>query len=238
MMLSRSQKSGLLFVIPLLFALHTQAQIEWGVRSGLNVTEFLAPYGENIYVGGNPQVVRNFPRVTLNAGVLLSVPLSKKFTFQPEVQFSEQGASGKPFGEYIVSSTEIYKYNYLNVPLVLQYNLPMGFYVETGPQVGLLISAEIDQTVVGAAATSYYNVQGKNKSTDVSWALGGGFMSPINLGFDIRYNLGLTNINNASLSDEQAAPIPTGSVRNGVLQISVFYLFGKPRVVPGGDKIE
>jgi hypothetical protein len=173
--------------------------------------------------------IRNFSRTDFHAGFLVSIPLSKKFSFQPEVVYSQQGATGNPAGGYLVSATEKYKLNYVNVPLLLKYHLPVGFFVETGPQVGLLVSAKIDETVVGGINTNTYHVTNQFKSTDLGWVLGVGYLSPIDLGFDIRYNQGLNSINNASASGMQNAPVQGGSIKNSVFQIGVFYLFGKSK---------
>ena len=54
------------------------------------------------------------------------------------------------------------------------------------------------------------------KSTDLAWAFGAGYVIPdVNLGVDVRYNLGLTKLADGSSS------------KNGVFQVGVFYLFGE-----------
>ena len=222
-------KKVLLLAAANVFALTVNAQIQFGVKGGLNVTELLVSSDSKVYIGGNPQVMKNFPRKTLNAGAFVTIPLTKYLTLQPEAVFSEQGATGKPSVEYLVSATEEYQFNYINIPVLLKYNFPTGFFVETGPQLGLLINAEIAETVVGASATSYYNVKDQYKSIDFAWALGIGYLSPINLGFDVRYNLGLNNYSNVSSNSTPTAPVQTGSVKNSVVQIGLFYIFGKPR---------
>lgn len=229
MMLTRFKKVSLLFLVAGAWAGTANAQIQLGIKGGLNLTEILTSDNQQVTVHGDPMAIRNYPRTVFNVGLLLSVPLSNKFSFQPEVVYSNQGASGRPAGGYLVSATEKYQLNYVNVPLLLKYHLPLGFFVETGPQVGLLVSARIDETVIGDVNDNHYHVKDQFKSTDFSWALGAGYLAPIDLGFDIRYNRGLTDISNATASGMQNAPVQNGSIKNSVVQIGIFYLFGKSK---------
>ncbi|MDP4149382.1 MAG: porin family protein [Bacteroidota bacterium] len=206
------------------------AQVEFGLKGGLNESEIMTSDQQFVVVNGNTQQLRNFPRVGFHGGVLVSIPLSKKFSFQPEAMFSTQGANGKPTLGYLVSATEEYRFNYIDVPLLLKYTFPSGLFLETGPQIGYLVSVDIDEDVVGSYYTSHYHPKSQYKSTDLSWALGAGYLSPVNVGFDIRYNLGLTDFSNGSPAGMQSTPVQNGSVRNSVIQIGVFYLFGKPRI--------
>lgn len=235
MTLTTFRKLCLLLLSANIFTLAANAQIEVGIKGGFNSAEILTSTDQGVNVNGNAMAIRNFPRTDFHAGVLVSIPLVKKFSLQPEVLYSQQGAAGNPTGGYLVSATEKYKFNYVNIPVLLQYKLPYGFYAETGPQVGLLVSANIVENIVGASSTSTYHVKDQYKSTDFSWAFGAGYISPINLGFDIRYNLGLNNINNATNSGTHTAPVQEGTIRNSVLQIGVFFLFGKLRNPPAAD---
>jgi len=214
------------------------AQIQVGVRGGLNVSELMTSKEQAVFIGGSPQSVRNFPRNDLNAGLIVSIPLNKKFSFQPEAVFSSQGATAKPSYGYLVSASEKYQLDYVNIPLLLKYNSPLGFFFETGPQIGVLVGAKIGETIVGADHTANFNVKDQFKSTDIGWTLGTGYLSPIDLGLDIRYNFGLTDINNASASGMQNAPTQDGHIRNSVVQIGLFYLFGKSGLQSGRKESE
>jgi hypothetical protein len=232
MKLSTFRKFTAFFLAINIITLATEAQIRVGVKAGLNEAEILTSTNQTVFVNGNPQGLRNFPRAAYHGGLFLSIPLSKKFSFQPELVFSAQGANGKPNQNYLESATEEYKFNFVNIPFLLNYELPLGFFVETGPQVGILVSADIDETVVGTYTTNHYSVKDQFKSTDISWAFGAGYLSPFDIGFDLRYNLGLTDFSNASATGMQGAPVQNGSIKNSVLQIGVFYMFGKSKTRP------
>jgi len=221
-----------LFMIPSL-VMSARAQVQFGVKGGLSASELLTSGNPSILVEGTTQHLRYFPITSINGGAFALIPFSKKWSLQPEVMFSMQGATGKPEMDYLVTATEDYRFSYLNVPILVKLKLPVGFFAETGPQLGLLLHAKIEETTVGATSTfNYNNVKSQFKSTDLSWVLGAGYCSPINLGFDIRYNLGLSNINQASAGGMSSYPIPDGTIKNSVFQAGIFYIFGKPRFNP------
>ncbi|MDO6433483.1 porin family protein [Flavitalea sp. BT771] len=234
MKVSIYKKPVTIFLVVCSLALTGKAQVQLGVKGGLNISEMLTSGNPITLVEGNAQNMRYFPNTTVHGGVFLSLPLGKKWVFQPELVYSSQGATARPEKDYLVSATEDYRLGYLNLPLLIKYKLPVGFFVETGPQVGFLLSAKTNETMVGDVNTVRYNIKNQLKSTDLSWTLGAGYCSPFNVGFDVRYNLGLSNINQATAEGLANAPIPNGTIKNSVVQIGVFYIFGKRTFNPPG----
>ena len=226
------KKRVILFLAVCSLTLSTRAQIQYGIKGGFNFSEMLTSNTPTTVVNGNNQTLRFFPITAFQGGVFASIPFAKKWVFQPELVYSLQGANGKPEQNYFVTATENYRFGYLNLPLLIKYKLPLGFFVETGPQVGLLLSGKINETMVGDNNTINYNIKSQLKSTDLSWALGVGYCSPFNVGFDIRYNLGLSNISQASSDGLSTYPIPSGTIKNSVIQMGVFYIFGKKAFNP------
>lgn len=221
------------FLITNSLTMIAKAQVQFGIKGGLNISEMLTSGNPTTSINGTAEHLRYFPTTSFHGGVFAYLPFAKKWGLQPELVFSAQGSTGKPVQNYLVSITEEdYRFSYLNIPILVKYKLPVGFFAETGPQVGLLVHAKIGETMVGSTGTVNYSVKDKLKSTDFSWTLGAGYCSPFNLGFDIRYNLGLSDINGASEKDQASAPIPNGTIKNGVFQIGVFYIFGKPKFNP------
>lgn len=228
------RKSFNLFLILSIVGMTARAQVQYGIKGGFNFAELMTSGNPSTLVQGNSQHMRYFPNTSFNAGVFATIMFSKKWSLQPELVYSMQGASARPEGNYLVTATENYKLGYLNIPVLIKYKLPLAFFVETGPQLGLLLSGKADETLVGDYNTNHYNLKSQLKSTDLSWAFGAGYCSPINLGFDIRYNLGLNNINQASSGASGTAPVPNGTIKNSVIQVGVFYLFGKKLFNPPG----
>lgn len=178
----------LLAVVTVLGFLNVNAQeIKFGVKGGLN---FASVSGDNTK---DIDVVTSF-----NFGVLSEIPISDKFSFQPEIMYSGQGYS---FNDNTIALS------YLNIPLMGKYYVAKGLSVEAGPQIGFLLAAKNEKT----------NVKDSFNTFDFGVNLGLGYKLENGLNFGVRYNLGLTDINNLDTSSSKN--------RNGVLQLSVGYFF-------------
>ena len=179
------------------------AQIQFGAKAGLNLSTLHISPSES---GTSFKMAPN-----VNAGVLVSIPLAGSFALQPEVVYSGQGTK--------VSSPDAsghYNLGYINVPVLLKYKTASGFFAELGPQIGFLATAK------AKSEGPSVDVKSSFKSTDFSGVIGIGYLSSLNLGVDARYNLGFSNIIKTTSTDD-------GSAKNGVIQIGVFYMFGKSK---------
>lgn len=166
------------------------AQIQFGVKAGANFATLTNTTGSKTLV--------NF-----NGGALVKIPLAGALSLQPEAVYSGQGVKGDGGSMHL---------NYINIPVLPTYTLPVGVFFQTGPQLGFLLSAK---TKIDGQPDQ--DVKPFLKSTDFSWAFGAGYLiSSTNLGFNVRYNLGLTNV----------AKDGGSSTKNGVFQVGVFYMFG------------
>jgi hypothetical protein len=145
----------------------------------------------------------------LVAGVFGTVPVSGRFSFQPELLFSQQGAKVEDSGE-----TGKIKLNYFNVPLLGNVNLSNGggdssFSLLFGPQLGFRTSAEFE----GPEGTE--DLKDDTEKMDIAAVVGLG-ATIRNFVIDARYQHGLRNI--ATDSEE-------GDIKNRVFTISVGILF-------------
>jgi len=235
MMLIRFKRFSSFIVMAGIFCTAGNAQVKFGVKTGLSISEILTSNQQTAIINGRSQSIRNFPKTGFAGGVFFSIPLTSKLSLQPELTYANQGAKGNFSNNSLNSASETYKLDFLNIPLLLQYRLPLGFFVETGPQWGLLLKARIREDLTGSTISRYYHVKDSYKSTDFGWVAGAGYISPVNIGFDIRYTLGLSDFSNGSSSKMSEAPIQNGSIKNSVVQISLFYLFGKTRARPAAN---
>ncbi|MES1221990.1 MAG: porin family protein [Bacteroidota bacterium] len=174
------------------------AQIQFGVKGGLNLA--------NLHMSPKSTDGSLSTKTDFNAGVLVSVPLAGKFSLQPEVMYSAQGAKASGGGD-----NGTYNLGYINVPVLLKYNHPSGFFAEAGPQIGFVSTAKAK----GGGETE--DIKDQVKSTDFSAVLGIGYLSSLNIGIDARYNMGFANI---------IKETSESTLKNGVFQVGVFYLFG------------
>ena len=195
-------KKLLLANLLMFIAAITYAQVNFGLKAGVNFASWTGADA-----GGSSTLTGFY------AGGLVNIPISPMFSVQPELLYSGEGAK-ETGGDNKVST------GYINIPLLLQYNSSpvSGFFAETGPQLGLLISAKSKNN--GASV----DVKSSFKSTAVSWALGLGYKFAEGLGFGARYTFGLTKL-----------PSETGNgtnVKQNVISVGVFKMFG------GGGKMK
>lgn len=182
-----------LFSIALSAGALAQYKPKLGLRGGLNVAN--TRNTESGETGSKPG---------LHIGLLAHTHITPAISLQPELYYSNQG--GK-------SGNINLNLNYLNVPVLVQYNFDNGFRLQTGPQLGLLVDVtdKTDGTNNNIISADDF------KSTDVSWSFGAGYLTYSGIGFDARYNLGLSKIN-----DDQSR---VGKTTNRVFQLGFFYLF-------------
>lgn len=179
----------------------------FGIRAGAN----LANWKVNDFPAAMEPKVNM--KTSMHAGVFVNMPLGTSFRLQPGLEYSGQGSKyevGTMKGEQDM--------HYLNVPIMFQFRSTGGFFAETGPQPGFLLSA--NETSGG--------VETDNKDDfdtfDLSWGVGLGFLSRVGLGVNARYNLGLVN----TLEDGGGNNSPNNGpeLKNQVIQIGLVYHFG------------
>jgi hypothetical protein len=162
--------------------------------------------GMNLYNVHNDNSTKYDPRAGYHFGLLGHIHFNSHFAFQPEIVYSTQGA------KYSVANVITnYNLDYINVPVLFQYMFDNGFRLQAGPQVGLLISAKSE--------TNNNTTDNKNdlKPIDFGVSIGASYIfPPTGFGIDIRYNLGLININKNS----------TVNSTNRGIQLGMFYIFG------------
>ena len=175
--------------IVLFVSIVSAQETHFGLKAGVNIAS------ANVSPGSDYD-----SKAGLHVGGLAHIHLSKNFALQPEVVYSMQG--GK------VDDTKL-KLNYINIPLLVQYMTDNGFRLQTGPQLGLLLSAKTEVGDVEVDRKDNFT------STDFSWAFGAGYLFPEGFGLDARYNLGISDVWDGSST----------KIKNSVFQFGVFYQF-------------
>jgi hypothetical protein len=173
----------------------TAQHLNVGIKAGLNV-----------YNINNDNNVEYDAKAGFHVGLLGHIHLTKQLALQPEITYSAQGAKYKTAGV----ETNI-NLGYVNVPVLVQYMFDNGFRLEAGPQVGFLVNANSE------TGNTKVDIKNNLKSVDFGLGFGVGYVKPsTGFGVDLRYNIGVSNIN------ENTAVKST----NRGLQLGVFYLFG------------
>lgn len=189
-----------LLICTFFIAALAEAQIQFGIKGGLNISNFS--------VSPSSPLISYHNRSHINAGLLVLVPVKNNFKAQAELQYSGQGTNSKVS---LISTN--YKLQYLNIPVLLKYIDASGLFAEIGPQLGFLLGAK---ATTGSVTTDYKSLF---TSAAFSGVLGIGYLSSYNIGLDLRYNLGLSKIGDGSFSST--------SIKNKVFQASLFYIFGE-----------
>jgi Outer membrane protein beta-barrel domain len=196
------KKLALVFLAGMSIATAANAQFQFGIKAGAN---FSTVNGSDV---SGASTLTDF-----NGGVYFKLPLTHHLSIQPELLYSGQGFEDNSGGV-----TEKQHFNYFNIPVLLKYTHFSGLFVETGPQFGVLTSANFKADGVSADDKSDFN------TADFSWVVGVGFKIPTTpLSIDARYNFGISNIENSGQSGDN------GSIRNGSFQIGLMLkLFSAP----------
>ncbi|WP_010229133.1 porin family protein [Gillisia marina] len=205
------KKSILLIGIAFLSLSNLSAQeyVMFGVKGGINSSTFS---GDGFGDFDNPD-----SRTSFNLGLLAEIPLSDKFSVQPEVLYSGQGYD-------IASRNDAndveYQLDYINVPVLAKLYLVDGLSLEAGPQVGFLVNSEIDSNPSGDGGDVPLDEDQFNK-VDLSVALGASYKFRGGFFVNARYNFGLSDV----YDDSYSGLFRNSDVKHSVLQGGIGFLF-------------
>ncbi|MEN7548723.1 porin family protein [Rapidithrix thailandica] len=208
-------KKTILTVAFALFAVvFAQAQVSGGLKAGLNLNN----------LNSSQDGFDMDSKLGYHFGAYLEANVSEKFSIQPELLFSAQGAKRsetyEDFGIKISDDTKV-NLNYLNVPVLVKFNINEMFNIYAGPQAGFVLSAKTKSEVeaMGHSEETEVDIKDDMKSIDFGLTFGVGVNLPAGLNATLRYNLGL--------SDTRENDDEGDAIKNGVFQLSVGYrLFG------------
>lgn len=200
--------------------------ISYGVKGGLNVsnaTDQSFTYGSDY--------INQKSKLGFNAGVFVNIPISKSFSVQPEVLFSQYGYKTTyyfstedgydPLLDSGVSSF-INCTDYIVIPVMVQYNIIPKLYIETGVELGFNIITKVkyyNNTDFSGNMTKSNNKEFIN-TLNFGVGAGAGYYFTDNIGITGRYILGLTDI------EKNPYNLPNKSaIKNKVFQVGVAYKF-------------
>jgi hypothetical protein len=175
---------ALVFVSMMSFSASAQSKMGIGIKAGLNMAS----------VGGDG--TDNYKsRMGLYAGALFEVQFSDMFAGQIEAAYSMEGAKeeGTMMG---VAYTATVKLDYLEIPILLKVILPVPAvnpYIIVGPALGINLGATV--TAEAGGQTHDTDIKDAISGTDFGLAFGAGVAIPMGLIVELRYTLGLSNIN-------------------------------------------
>lgn len=154
-----------LFAVVALMAVSASAQLKFGVKGGVNLSN----------VSGD--VDQNKMKIGFMVGGFANYAINDQLAIQPELMFAQAGC------KYDVDGDPKLELNYIVLPVMVKYSFG-AINLQAGPQFGYLLSAKEDGD----------DVKEFLKSIDLGLNIGAGYQIMENLGVEARYNLGLTNI--------------------------------------------
>ena len=193
------------FLLPLLalaafnFGTAQEESIRFGIKAGLNFANLV------------DEDLDGDIKIGINGGAVIEIPLSEKFALQPEVLFSMQGLRAE--------QNSGFNLNYINIPIMAKYYISQGLSLQAGPQLGILVSSNTEFNGVKVDSKDIMS------SIDLGVNFGAGYQLSSGIFFDVRYNLGLTNVFDFEFRESFDSPSIEPDGRNSVISISLGYKF-------------
>ena len=115
----------LLFVLNFSFVVNlANGQFTYGVKAGMDYSATLTQAHANPYSNG------------LVAGITSDIDLGKHFFISPQLYYAQKGST--------VSSGDIFRINYLNLPVLCGYRITSHLQVLLGINLGILLNGKLD----------------------------------------------------------------------------------------------
>jgi hypothetical protein len=194
----------LLTLICYLFISSAYAQIQFGNRIGFGFANVLY----------SPAEFK--PRPSLNLGFYAQKPVSTTLQLRSELNYAIKGYRYK---DILSGRTETVNYQYLTLPLLVEYRATKSFLFQAGPELAWLLKHNY------AKPPSAYAVE----KFDIGAAIGLGWQLNNRFTIDVRYTYGLTRAYKVVIYD-----LTTGNIseerklgRNQVLLLGLNTRLGK-----------
>lgn len=198
--------------------------IRFGIKAGGN-----SAYFSEQKFGMNSQ------KLGFHAGAFVNIPISKQFSFQPEVLYNQMGAKDVAYSTETTTGATTVKtkgeskvtMNYISVPLMVQMRPMDKFYIEAGPEFSYFINgktkgeATIASTTGGVTTTTSQSQSddlNKDNINRFNFGLG------LGLGYDITNNIGISARYVNSLTKIEKSR-PAAENNNRVFQLGLNYKF-------------
>lgn len=201
----------------------SKSPITFGVKGGMNISTISEVY-DNGWMYSDQKA-----KIGFNAGVFANIPISEKFSLQPEILYSGLGAKIEtsrmfdPGPMTKLEGKETLSLSYLSVPVMFQYNIIPDLYVEAGPEFGFLLGGKskgewTDTTDNIKTTTSYSNKlsNGLFNKFNFGIGIGAGYYFTQNLAVTARFTAGITDIYKHGNGN---------TVRNNAFQVGLAYKF-------------
>ena len=196
-------------------AIAQDQKVKLGIKAGLNLAMLTLDKSE----------LDSSSKAGFTAGVMVEIPMTKKFSLQPEIMYSQQGTKTSFSDSDVTNSNyeSTIKLNYLNIPVMLKYYVIEGLSVQAGPQIGILLKAnnKYKDNFLGYDNQESFDLKEYSSGIDTSVNVGLGYQFKDKFYTDLRYNISYSNV----FKDGETNHFIDNDMKNRVLQITIGYFF-------------
>lgn len=190
-----------------LFTIPSFCQISIGVKGGVTLSKLKFKSDLQGYDFKN--------LVGFNAGIFADYNFTKEYSIVLEIVYNQRGTkygTGDKYltGGYFEPAHEfIQTLNYLDLPLLFKYTIPLDWKIKPivmiGPQYSFLLNAKIEYSDIVSNRKNDNSSDFKNNDFGLIFGLGAKYdIKPGSILFSARYYKGLNNLNADSGSDIKA----------------------------------
>lgn len=199
----------------------SQNPISFGVKAGVNISN----------LGGRDFILEPNSIIGFHLGLATKVEISDAFFIQTELLYSEIGSqfkseivtfTGPSDPGTVVNTENTFKYSYINLPILAQYEVVNGLSLGAGPQLGFNINATSESSSIAGGESVEEDISETIESFELGLALNAQYELPFGLFGQVRYVWGLTNIDATEVLEGGLNQDP---LFNRAFQVSVGYIF-------------
>lgn len=130
----------------------TGNKFKFGIKGGANFSNISTDNASN-----------NKVNTGFNLGLFAKVPITKSFAIQPEIYFTTKG-SEHTYQNIFVNGTANYELNYIEVPVLMVFNLSNNFNFQFGPYFSYLVDAKVKNV----SDVNFFNFEDNIDSKDIN----------------------------------------------------------------------
>lgn len=217
------------FLVALASQTFSQVQFGIGVKAGLSLSS--ASVDPDPYAGLQAQGINSTKSGGTGFGVSANAELSfgRMFAVALEPGYTQKSVKWE-LTQGTARATDERTISYLQIPVLFRVKFIEGTvrpYAFVGPNIGLVLSSKAKFQGFANIQDGEYDVKSTTSSIDFGLEFGGGtefkVARQVALTGDIRYNLGLSNLDNSPAQQGQSASVKS---RNFVILFGVLFLLG------------
>ncbi|WP_291145937.1 porin family protein [Flavobacterium sp. UBA7680] len=196
-------------------AIAQDQKVKVGLKAGLNISTLTCDESE----------LNSSSKTGFTAGAMVEIPLTKRFSLQPELLYSQQGTKHSFSDKDVINSNYngTIELNYLNIPVMLKYFVLNGLSLQAGPQLGILFKAKnkYEDNFLGYRNKESFDLSDYSSGIDASVNFGLGYQFKDKFYTDLRYNISYSNV----FKESDVNRFINNDMKNRVFQVTIGYFF-------------